>query len=462
MKNKVTFLAVGCLVGLMSSCLGGTSDNYDVEIPKNCQISSFSLSHDSITVLKTAKFTIDQLNGRIFNADSLPYGTEVGKVLCALEFMDSYSVGTTQMMPEATGDTIVWSAKDSADFSKPVRFVVNGFEGVSKTYIAQVNIHQVNPDSMAWALHAGQVAGLVVKEQATVVHKYNGVESYFMYVQTAEAGSPYRLYRSAVGDDQHWSPLPALSGLPSSRLRLKQLTAYEGSLYLPSESGTVYRSADGLAWEAISTDKYAVHYIIGAVKAGSRQASALAAIVRPVVSSTNELQFASMNKEGIWQAGEEVPDDFPLTGFGSAGYSAMYYEYLMIAGGRDHKGQLLNSSWSTSDGRTWALLTDRQSNYFSKREGVLLTAYDDKLWLIGGIDGQGVASKEIYHSLDKGVSWILADAPVALPEAYLARGFASVLVDKDRYLLIFGGRKSGTDTNEADEVWRGRVNRLGF
>ena len=48
-----------------------------------------------------------------------------------------------------------------------------------------------------------------------------------------------------------------------------------------------------------------------------------------------------------------------------------------------------------------------------------------------------------------------------MPVDYKARGFASVQVDKEKYMLIFGG-KENTNANELDQIWRGRINRLGF
>ena len=54
---------------LMSSCLGSESVDYDAS--KDAQIYSFSLSSktDTSLYLSDTKFSIDQLNGKIFNRD---------------------------------------------------------------------------------------------------------------------------------------------------------------------------------------------------------------------------------------------------------------------------------------------------------------------------------------------------------------------------------------------------------
>ena len=72
MKNRIVLMLAGCFVFLLSSCL--KSDEVEAyDVTTNCQISSFSLSSDSIPGLSSVNFTIDQLSGEIYNLDSMPY-----------------------------------------------------------------------------------------------------------------------------------------------------------------------------------------------------------------------------------------------------------------------------------------------------------------------------------------------------------------------------------------------------
>lgn len=64
MKNKLVLFITGCFALVLSSCLK-SDEIVGVEAIKNCQIHTFSLSHDSVSGLDTVKFTIDQLTGRI-------------------------------------------------------------------------------------------------------------------------------------------------------------------------------------------------------------------------------------------------------------------------------------------------------------------------------------------------------------------------------------------------------------
>ncbi len=453
MKNRIGFFIAGCLACVLSSCLGGDDSEYTVD--KNCQIAAFTLQHDSVPGLNKVKFTIDQLTGRIFNADSLPYGTKLAKAICTVTYMNSYAIMSTAVMQQAVGDTIYWNGTDSLDFTKPVRFSVMAYDGLTvKDYTAKVNIHQQDPDSMVWSLYANQITGIRMKEQQVITQPYGGGDAYFMYVRPAE-GNGYRLYQSPVSDARTWKEIP-LSGLPDSGMLLAQLTAYDGLLYLPSSSGGLYRSADGQQWEAAG-NTMDVRCLLGAVREGQKQPSALAAIV----NKDNVLTFAAMNKDKVWTSGDAVPASFPVTGFGSIDYNSMYHEYLMVAGGRDKEQALLSKVWATMDGISWAQLTNDKLSNFGKREGVMLAKYDDQYFLIGGLTEDGKGSKDIFTSIDKGITWMRRDSLVTFPDSYAGRGFSSVQVDKDQFMLLFSG-KTGQAADEVNEIWRGRINRLGY
>lgn len=456
MRNKIVLFVAGCCVLLLSSCLN-SDENTITEIAPNCQISSFTLATDSVKMLEKVKFSIDQLNGRIFNADSLPYGTEIEKVVCTLKYMNSYAIGGIQVQQEAISDTLAWwNGTDSLDFSKPVKFKIYAYDAVTtKEYYAQVNIHQVVPDSMAWSLYADGVWNEALREQKVLVYTTSGQQAYYyMYAEPA-AGKGYKLYRSPVNDVRAWTEL-SLTGLPDEQVRISQLTAYDDRFYVPTTDGKLYDSADGQAWSRIE-EAPAVKYLLGNVAASEKQPAVLCGISE----GADGLRFAAMGEDQKWTSGDAVPAGFPLTGFGASEYSVMYHAYLMVVAGRDKDNRLVNSSWGTMNGTNWALLSDVEQQPFDNREGVMVTPYDDRLFLIGGLDASGKALKDIYTSTDYGVTWVLSDSLVVMPADYTARGFASVQVDKEQFMFFFGG-KIAPGANELNQIWRGRINRLGF
>jgi hypothetical protein len=447
MKNNIVLFITGCTLMLMASCLG-SGDTYTTEEIKDAQISSLVLSHDSVTDLKSVKFTIDQVSGFIFNKDSLPYGTRIEKVICTLTY--SAGVSAVKVTQHALGDsTIWWNGTDSLDFSQPLEFTTIAYDGTSsKTYTARVNIHQEKPDLMVWESYATPV-GENADEQHVLKYMYDGAEAYLMYARTS--GSP-ALYYSLTTDIKNWSELP-LTGLPETA-DITQITLYENVLYVPAGRNGLYQSADGLNWTK-TEDVPAVKAILGVVHEGRNTPSLLAAIVTREDSDI----FAGMNKEKQWTEGNAVPDNFPISGFGHAGYNRMNREYLTVVAGKDHKGELLNTTWATTDATEWALLSGEQENFFEKKAGVMLALYDDKFYLTGGINAENEASKEIRLSVDNGVTWFPADSLKSFPEEYIPRGYASIHVDAANYMLIFGG-KTGNGEKTLNELWRGRINRL--
>lgn len=455
MKNKIVLFVTGCCVLLLSSCLN-SDENTITELAPNCQIVSFTLKADSIS-FDGVKFTIDQRGGRIFNSDSLPVGTKVGKVVCTLGYMNSYAVYGVQVQQNAVADTLSWwNGTDSLDFSQPVRFKVHAYDGLTtKIYDAQVNVHRQVPDSMVWDLYSTLPVAEAVREQKVMVYGEGEEEAYYMYVQPA-ASEGYQLYAASTGAVKEWASLP-LTGLPAAHVRLSQMTEYSGQFFVPTTTGALYASADGQNWKQVENTP-SVSYLLGAVKAGQNQASALCGMI----DQEGSLYFASMNETMEWTSGDPVPAGFPVSGFGVSNYAAMYHEYLMVVAGRDKENTLVNTSWATMDGRRWAMLSNPLGNVpFNEREGVMVTAYDNKLFLLGGIDEKGNALKDIYTSNDFGVNWALSDTLVVMPTEYTGRGFASVQVNEEEFMYLFGG-KTSTNAQELNQIWRGRINRLGF
>lgn len=460
MKNRIVLFVAGCIALFLSSCLNSDEQNY--ELPTDCQITTFSLKSDSVPGLDTVKFVIDQVNEKIFNPDSLPFGTEVEKVICSItNGQGLFSIEVTQdALPDST---FSWNKQDSLDFSKPVKFVTTAYDGLTKkTYIAHVNIHQVVPDSMSWELYDNNVLGFAVKEQKVVTWGDENNEYYYMYAQAANAGQGYSLYSSSVSDARNWTEL-TLTGLPAGEVRLSQITEYEDALYVPTTTGALYRSVDGQDWTLVSQDK-SVRVLLGAISIDdSEYVQHQTSFLSAIVDNNGVLNFAFINEDLAWEMGDVVPDEFPVSGFSSlSSYSTGSKQHnLITVAGKDRNGNLLNSAWGTMNGAQWVLLTDIESDYFDKREGVMLSAYDGQFCLVGGIGESDKAYKDMYFSRDGGVTWMLSDTLTVMPVDYKARGFASVAVDKDDFMLIFGGKETN-NANDLNQIWKGRINRLGF
>ena len=448
-KKNWQLCLLGCCAFILSSCLG-TDVEFDDWYTSNCLISSFQLQSESVTGLENVKFTIDQVNGLIYNKDSISYGTELnGKVICKIDFEGRPSA--IEVFQAATGDSATWNGTDSLDFRDYVRFDVFSQDGSAmKRYYAQLNIHQQTPDSMAWGWFSNRLLGKAVQEQKVIERE----QYYWMYVRVA---SGYDLYRTPTTDIRTWTPVP-LNGITGQAFHISQITEYEGTFYLPAADGALYYSTNLRDWK-IQEQSPTVKAILGAITSGStvRNTSAMATIIQ----EGNELYFAAMDANKQWQKGTVVPSAFPITAFGNTSYETAFYRHFVIAAGKDRNGRLSNAVWETMNGLTWVCSTDEKRTIIEKREGVMLTHYDDKMYLIGGINASNTAAKDIYYSRDRGITWALADTLMNFPASFRPRGYASVIVDKDNFLHLFGGKENNS-ANILDELWSGRINRLGF
>ena len=92
---------------------------------------------------------------------------------------------------------------------------------------------------------------------------------------------------------------------------------------------------------------------------------------------------------------------------------------------------------------------------------VTLYNTENSFFLLSGIDASGTASSEIYFSRDGGINWSPSDSLIMMPQEFKARGFASIHVDADNFIYLFGGKET-PNSNVLNEIWRGRINRLGF
>ncbi|MDR2497637.1 MAG: DUF6242 domain-containing protein [Tannerellaceae bacterium] len=445
MKKNLAMLALmSFVVMLMPSCLG-SGDETDVSAYKDAQIASFVLSHDSIASLGSLKFTIDQINGYIFNMDSLPYGTQIEKVICTV----TYRSGTNgvQVTQEALGDsTIVWNGSDSLDFSRPVKFVTYAYDGMSKkTYTAKVNIHQVQPDTMVWERYLAPVAGFASQEMKVLESSGQLV----MYTKTSEG---LRRFISTWPANT-WNPAE-LQGLPAATA-LDQICVLQSGTSYAVANNSLYSSSDGASWSQ-TAEAPAVKAILGALKADRNKPSLLTA----VIESEGQNYFAAMDESGEWTQGEAVPDNFPLKGFATAQYEQMGFEYLLAGGGRDLQNRLVGAVWGTSNGMQWSQLTRKNFSSLIERESPIIVRYDNMLYLTGGFGADGTVDKTIYQSPDNGISWTSRDSLILFPDEYILRGNASAATYAG-HLYLFGG-KTGIGSLHLDEIWRGHINRLLF
>lgn len=93
--------------------------------------------------------TIDQVNNRVYNVDSLPYGVHPERIIFSSFTVKDGAIGV--VIPGTDRDT-VYATADTLDFSKgPRKFNLYGADGVSRrTYEVDVRVHRQKYDSVTW------------------------------------------------------------------------------------------------------------------------------------------------------------------------------------------------------------------------------------------------------------------------------------------------------------------------
>jgi hypothetical protein len=153
MRLKTGFYILLATLGLTSlvSCLGG-SDTYEYIASTDAQLTSFAISSDSLSALATTKFSIDQKQNLIYNYDSLPYLTDTTKI--ASKAIVSYVAGsgaTVSVRIQYLDNDTAWVASgDTLRLASQFYLKLYAPSGRSKTYTVNINIHQMDPDSVQY------------------------------------------------------------------------------------------------------------------------------------------------------------------------------------------------------------------------------------------------------------------------------------------------------------------------
>jgi hypothetical protein len=431
------------LLCFLTSCLGdGDTNNIYVV---DAEIYTFTIQNDSISAISSTdsvKFSIDQLNNVIYNKDSIRYGVELTEKLVVTFSGPTWVLNITNL---AEGDSTWVSSGDSIDFSRqPVVLRTYAADGyTNKTYNVYINIHQVDPDSIAYEKIASDVA---ILEQEAGVYIFNDV--FYTYSKT---GSGIQLYTST---DAVTRIIENLSGLPleADIKSIRQFNNGYFSYYASTPGGQWYGSIDGIDWSEGNFD-YPIITFLGVINEGKLQKETLACIVK----KGDELVFASTSDLKAWSFGNTVPEEFPISDYSSISYGSMYQERVTLVGGLSKEGTILNTVWSTTNGLYWARLSGGESiGALPFLEGSNAFLYDNKLFLFNGKYDNNTFNTTVYQSIDGGITWQTTTDKYKMPGSYTSRYNASTVVDKKNFIYTFGG----IHFSYINDIWRGRLNKL--
>ena len=446
-KKGLYLFSILAFAGITASCLGGYDDPETYPLT-DAELLSFWLYHaDSLPELEKVAFTIDHNGtvGSIYNYDSMAYMTILPeKVLIGY----ISGAGIDNVLNITNGDSIWVKNGDSIDVSVPQTLKVFALDGVTtKTYIAQLNIHQVNPDSVQYIRIASELPFLQSEDTKTVTFN----NSFLTY---SRIDDKIQLYSSQ--DAVNWT-YKSIAGLPNNS-DIKGIYSDGERLFAYTDNGDLYVRYDLSIDEWILVNKppsIKIKSILGFLNAGPKQTEGLSLVIE--TEGINTFAFTGDFIKWDYDITKPIPNNFPLYGFSTHSYQVMLTERITVFGGISSDGTLRNTVWSTEDGRYWAKLTGN-TNVFTPLEGANVFYYNNEFWLINGKSGD-YYNHEIFYSRDGGVTWSIKWDNCDLPEDYNLRYNASLVMDKDKkYFYIIGGKQ---DTVFPD-VWKGFLNKKEF
>lgn len=445
----VSFLIVSIVV---SSCL---SSDEKSEYSSDARVRAFSI--DKVHGVNYT-FSIDQLNNYIYNQDSLPVGSDtiIDRILIK-------EIKVNGLVTSGLTDTLVVLA-DSVNLLPAMNkgrggmtFTTHAADGVTRRkYTLEVRVHLQDPDSLVWKEMPSFSSTAVSGEQKAVTLKNGSGKDLWIYTSNTTA------YKTSTEPDNiRWEAvsginLPAdvkLTSIINFKTTDPALGVEKEALYAVTQSNKVYRSEDAIVWQEATALKKNVKAVIATFP------NILTGIVE-----IDGADYFNISKDGInWEKAEKnsqgrvtlskVPDSFPIDNIYTSNFSTINGVRQAIAVGTPRsKGGEQTLMWFSMGGSDWAEMSStdyaaycpEMRNPFVMHYGGLFYCFGDEL--------------NVIYSSTTGISWRKAVNKFMLPAAFKDNTAPySITIDENNFIWIIRG-----GGNTKNEVWRGRLNRLGF
>lgn len=396
----------------------------------------------------SVKMTIDHLGGRIFNADSLPLGCDITKVLATASTRNSGMVGIKNVDSDTTR---VFNSTDSVDYTKERELIVySNSTRSSHRYKVTLNVHKEDGDKFVWTKLSNNTAEVgisALKGMRMVALPGNQL------VLAGTDGTATRLYTSADGSNWNQTTPAALDANAYQNL----MTDGEKALFI--SGGYLYTTTDGKSWTWTATTQ------------------------KQLVAASDKHLFAydaegalnhSTDNGSTWTKEDIDADDaayLPRLNVSCAALALTTNSdsyRIIMQGSRDvtaHSTDTANVVWAkvidpNDNTQPWICYygADSQAKYRLPRLAHLQMA-NSALGLVAfGGKGLGACKKEahkmFWNSTDKGLTW-QEDTVVTVPTDFASSDDAlAFTIDANNYVWLVCGNSA--------QVWRGRLNKLGW
>ena len=435
---------------IITSCsFGSDITAYTSNIVRNDKGEQVEVKDTTTYSASSYPFEIDQLACLIYTKDSLPVGSKIDKMPITISSAGAYA---TRLVKDKDGNEVdtVWASTDSLDLRNPVKIKVYASDQITtRTYTISVKVHKVDPDSLAWNMASTSFSGGKVtgKQKSIILH-----DDIITYAETSDGVKAYYTnYKAATVQTAENS----ITGIANPNI----LSAYvfNGKVFMTATDGKLYNSSNGKDWTEVSSDGN-MKTIVGAITSSDKNVPDKLVLI---AEENGQRVFRTMKAEGWTTEKRDVPTAFPVDNFtGFEKRLATSSNYRMNVMGKEDENNALSDTisfaWFTSDGLTWTELEGISTKTLPKMNNMAYIYYNDMTYCFGY--GPDEKFDNMYQSEEYGLVWNECERKVMLPYEFKGRTDFSYVVTDDNYIWIFWSKTNGTN----DEVWKGRINKLGF
>lgn len=472
--SRLVILALGAIVSL-SACNSSDEETEEVSYADSTSstiVTGFSLkpNYKILSNMDSVFFSIDQVKGEIFNADSLPWGTDVRKLTVNVSVPSTSAVEI--IMPKLSDGTdtvinLLENATDSINFSHGNVWlrVTSGDGNFERIYNVKVNVHRCNSDSLQWASESRRLPAHPQGLSAQRTVEFNN-----RFYSLSKGTSEFILSTATQPGETAWENT-TVTTLPDDA-DVTSFTATADALYILTQSGALLSSTDGLTWTEADNGW---SHIYGAYQTEVMGVKESSWVTYPGgLSGTINSEMPVKGTSQMWT----YVNEWAIS------------PQAIFVGGIKADGSYCGNAWAF-DGNSWVQLSNRINErelpaardfqlfpYFTFR--VSKTNFfvnSQSAWFaMGGITADGKAQNKLYVSLDNGVNWIEGSDDLQLPAAIAPRAGASIVLSNHTftasrvikpitewdapYVYMFGGYNPAGEI--FDELHIGVINRLTF
>lgn len=432
MRTKL-LMAIACLLGAcigFGACVKGNDE--DIEVNVSTFVTAFGL--DTIYG-KSYAFTIDQVNHVIFNADSLPVGSEKVLSNVTIKTLSATGIVTSGLLDSLF--VVGQKADLTPAINKPgVTFKIVANDGSRwQEYTLQVNVHKEDPDMAKWKLMPNLPDEFLAANQSTDLQVLKFGNDLMVMLE----GN--LLMKADVSQSEFVWETFTMVGLPEDAI-LHSALNFQGMLCMITASGDVYTSEFGEYWEKSEVLSGGVTSLLAAF-------SDKLTAIREVEGEN--LYCLTKSIDEPWTDGEPVQAGFPM---GKVNYdtyiSSTGVERAILVGESSEPTDRI-VPWMTIDGDDWGGMTTNTVYYCPNLSNPTVMFYNKFFYMVG--DELNI----MYESMG-GLVWGKCEGKFQLPEGVGGHEHYAMIVDEADFiwLLVIG------NDGESNQLWRGRLNKFSF